>query len=100
MPFKELLSAWSASTPYGVPIEPSKHLRGIALTDKDMIEYFPADSLSPNIKLRLQRMFEQRKHWTIEEIFPYLEGYSDDLSVFLAKNCKISTRADGVRLYS
>jgi len=98
----DLVAQWDASVPVGVTVNVDRHLRGLAFVDHGVAELLDVSALPHDLKPRLQRIFQARALWTRDEIAPYVEGVCDnaDLNAVLAKHCKASTRADGVRVYA
>jgi len=93
----DLVAQWDANVPVGVTVNVDRHLRGLAFVDQGVAELLDVAALPHDLKPRLQRIFQARTLWTRDDIAPYVEG---DLNAVLAKHCKASTRADGVRVYA
>lgn len=101
----EFLTIWQQSVPEGLTTN-LHQLEGIALVDRsctpEIISHFPVTNLSEDINDRFTYLFETRDKWTLDEIRPYIEDLSTDItpvSAILTKHARASTK-DGIKYYT
>lgn len=71
------MNAWKMSCPEQFDLK-EEYLHGIGIvindqnTMKKTIIYFPETNLSEDLNKRLVQLFNVKKKWTFDEIFPYI----------------------------
>ncbi|XP_059485151.1 sister chromatid cohesion protein DCC1 [Neocloeon triangulifer] len=101
----EFLPVWQESVIPGLETNLNQ-LTGIVIIAKDSsppaIWYFPERDLPEDVNLRLQRLFQERSSWPMDDIVPYMQRLATaqlPVNALLAKYARMSTK-EGIKYFT